>query len=36
MHESRKTAMVSGTTLDLRDHREQVRDACLRHGVSHS
>jgi HEAT repeat protein len=29
----RPTAMISSTLLDLPDHREQVKDACMRQGV---
>jgi len=33
MPESRKTAMVSSTTIDMPIHREEVLNACLRQGV---
>ncbi len=30
---TRKVVMISSTTLDLPEHRQQVRDACLREGM---
>ena len=29
----RKTAMISSTSLDLPEHRQQAIDACLRQGI---
>src|ERR671931_1979845 len=29
----RKTAMISSTSLDLPEHRQQAMDACLRQGI---
>ncbi len=34
MSAERPTVMVSSTAFDLPEHREQVRDACLRSGFA--